>query len=253
MLRRLYAQFKLNNLRIVYYQPYEFITCRWQLKREVSVLFLLYRVFYFLYILLFIYCLVRDPCLPKEFFAYFTTWCLLLWMVEAFAGLAVVTYAFIEQYERGRVKNHPFLFGFYWALFSTYNDVCYILSLFYWGCVHFDGTPHTINIYNIGCHILNSLFMLVDFFIVACPVQILHVYTTLGFISMYLLFNVLYCELGGKDPHGNQYLYVILNWNEDLITAIIATFLFILFTVIIRFCNVFLYFLRSKIHETFFW
>lgn len=70
----------------------------------------------------------------------------------------------------------------------------------------------------------NSLVLIIDIFIIQHPCRITHSIYPMICGSIYMAFTVAYPHFGGVDHNGKNYIYSVLNWKENPLSAIkIAT------------------------------
>lgn len=67
---------------------------------------------------------------------------------------------------------------------------------------------------NITKHALNSVFMVIDTAVSSIPMRFLHWLYALLYIAVYLLFSVIYWQLGGTNNRGRPYIYKALDYND---------------------------------------
>lgn len=68
---------------------------------------------------------------------------------------------------------------------------------------------------NAEVHIINSVYVLIDLWVVASPLRILHFY--IPFI--YLIFTLIYYYAGGLTPDGGTAIYPIMDWENLSVTV----------------------------------
>lgn len=249
MFARIKTEFRLENFKITFANHQNFIICKWQRSEQVHILFLLYRLIYFLSVLLIIIYYVSGPCFDAKSLIYLSIWSGFFWLFQVLYGLICVTVGYIDQNYNTTFIRRPMLYGFYWVVYCTYADFCIGVSLFYWCLVQFDGDPHKINFTNISLNLMNSVVQIIDMFIVAIPVRILHVYTTFGHTTVYILVNYLYCKFGGRNLMDKEYIYVALDWRNNFEFAIITVSMCFPILFMIRLINFYVYILRTKLHN----
>lgn len=99
---------------------------------------------------------------------------------------------------------------------------------------------------NFAMHAFNSIFMLIDLFLVAQPIHFNHVIYPFIFSTTYTLFSYIYFLCGGTGKLNRPSIYPILNWNKPIQTLVISTFA--LFFVIIVYVLVYgLVLMRRKL------
>lgn len=248
MLSRLKTEFRAENFKITFANHQNFLICRWQKTEQVLLWFLIYRLIYFLLVLLVICYYMMVPCFQIKSLLYITIWSSFMWLSQVTLGLVCVTVGYIDQNYYSLFIRRPMLYGFYWVLYCTYMDLCYGVTIFYWALIHFDGNSHRLNFINIVLHGFNSIIPIVDMFIVAIPVRLLHVYTSFGHTGFYIIVNCLYCILGGTDQMEHDYIHVALDWNNNLTNALLTAFAFFPSILIFRIINFYIYLLRTKLY-----
>lgn len=58
-------------------------------------------------------------------------------------------------------------------------------------------------------HGVNGAFVLIDFWITAMPIRILHIYVPTLFIVCFIIFSAIYEMLGGTNAVGSPYIYSV--------------------------------------------
>lgn len=78
--------------------------------------------------------------------------------------------------------------------------------------------------------------MVLDLWIVAHPIRLVHFYWPLSVGVTYALFNLLYYMLGGTDRLGREYIYAALNWSKPgralLFSAGCLVFIMLVHTIV---------------------
>lgn len=81
----------------------------------------------------------------------------------------------------------------------------------YWNVLFED---HAVDANSITKYVLNSVFMLIDTSLSSIPVRLVHGLYTLLYFAVYLLFSVIYWQLGGTNVQGKPYIYSALNYDD---------------------------------------
>ena len=81
----------------------------------------------------------------------------------------------------------------------------------YWTILFKD---HAVDANSITKHALNSVFMLIDTCLSSIPVRLVHWLYALLYFAVYLLFSVIYWQLGGTNVQGKPYIYSALNYDH---------------------------------------
>ena len=71
-------------------------------------------------------------------------------------------------------------------------------------------------------HLFNIFPGLVDVFISGFPVRLLHFFYIVGFASVYAVFTGIYYAAGGTNTDGDQYIYKILDYENQPVTSSIV-------------------------------
>ena len=103
---------------------------------------------------------------------------------------------------------------------------------------------------DFNTHGINGLVVLLDLFITAHPVRILHIIHSLTFGVIFLIFSVIYTLSGGTNGSGKPYIYVFFDWKEDPGMAVVHSLVFCVFGVILAWVVIcVLYFARLQLRE----
>ena len=98
-----------------------------------------------------------------------------------------------------------------WLIYTLSATGGLWITVGYWTVLVEDDT---VDANNITKHALNSVFMLIDTCLSSIPVRLVHWLYVLLYFVVYLLFSVIYWQLGGTDTEGNPYIYRALNYND---------------------------------------
>ena len=114
-----------------------------------------------------------------------------------------------------------------WLLWIVASNAALVVTLSYWTLVF---EPPT-DFMDIAVHALNSIVMLIEFFMASTPVRILHVLYVMIFSVVYSLFTVIYWSAGGVTVDGDPYIYKILDYENGDPAMVSAVLLGIVFVV----------------------
>ncbi|XP_067621793.1 protein rolling stone isoform X2 [Eurosta solidaginis] len=209
----------------------------WQ-NKERSAYFLLYRwIWACFFISVFTASLVLQLSGGK-LFIFLTNWGIILCLLTQLSGAVLATrWHFNLSGTRsvvmeGRTLKEPpptpLLAQFYWLLHGTALSLALVITTVYWIFLHGKmNKPMRYPGLSFVTHCLNSVFMLVDFWVVAFPVRLLHAVYWMLLPIIYYVFTVVYYTAGGLDEYGNPYIYPILDWKtpERTITTFAGVFL----------------------------
>lgn len=143
----------------------------------------------------------------------------------------------------------PVIFKVYWVIHNTSMIMSLWITLMYWTVVH---TPDkALDLTNFTTHACNSIFMFIDFVIVAHPIRLMHVIWPLSAGLIYGLFTLIYYLAGGKDPDGFGYIYEVMDWSRPgmVMTVVFGVMVFI---IVLHTFVFWLYRLRVSIFKKYF-
>jgi len=83
---------------------------------------------------------------------------------------------------------------------------------------------HRLDALNLMVHAFNSVFMVIDLFLVAHPFRLLHCYWPFLITVCYVVFSYIYYESGGTDRHDRPFVYPLLDWRLPKRTAVSSVF-----------------------------
>ena len=90
---------------------------------------------------------------------------------------------------------------------NTYNDKMHKFNFLF---VLSAGDP--VDAVDFTVHACNSIYILIDFFITAMPIRLLHFWYSILYGLLYVVFSLIYLGAGGTDKAGNNYIYSILDF-----------------------------------------
>ena len=77
---------------------------------------------------------------------------------------------------------------------------------------------------DVVTHAFNTVFVLTELFLGRVPIRLLHFLYTLVYLTLYVIFSVIYWQSGGYNAKGKPYIYEILDYenkNAGVITALV--------------------------------
>ncbi|XP_052089885.1 protein rolling stone-like [Mytilus californianus] len=93
-----------------------------------------------------------------------------------------------------------------WLFFEISNTIAVIITIGFYSFLKPVGTPLALEY-----HVINSVYVLLSFFICSKPVRVLHFIYPEIYMGIYIVFSVIY-QLGGNNPA----IYSILDWNQPV-------------------------------------
>ncbi|XP_073821192.1 rolling stone [Musca autumnalis] len=215
-----WSEFRLKNFGFNHDQLDEFYRSQWQ-SGEKSFLFLLYRwIWAAFFLCVFLSCLVLQFSEGK-YFIFLTNWGIMLCTATQMLAALLATQWYFDidgvrssAYEVAQLKKTPTIIKFYWLLHDISLPLALIITTIYWIFLHGKmNKPNRFPALSFVTHCLNSVFMLVDFLIVAFPVRVLHTIYAMLLPIVFCLFTVVYYFCGGTDDYGHHYVYPLLDWS----------------------------------------
>ena len=64
-------------------------------------------------------------------------------------------------------------------------------------------------------HGTNAIYVLIDIFITATPLVLLHFLHSVFYAALYILVSVIYTLAGGTNYANKPYIYSVLDWNSN--------------------------------------
>ncbi|XP_072329075.1 protein rolling stone-like [Scyliorhinus torazame] len=99
-----------------------------------------------------------------------------------------------------------------WFLLNLNCVFAILVTVAFWIFVYKPGRP--INPVHINMHGINVLLVLVELFVTAAPIHLIHLIYTSIYYVMYIIFTVIYWAAGGTNLRGKSYIYRSLNYGE---------------------------------------
>lgn len=215
-----------------------FYKSMWQ-KNEVSTVYLLYRWLCALFFLgVYIACITLQFSEGK-FFIYMTNWGYGLATVTMIISAVLATQWHYDihgvrtaAHESGQESSLSHGLKIYWLMYNVSLLMAPIISTVYWIFLsERTDKPNRFPAISFITHALNTIFMLIDFMIVALPLRLLHAVHTIFMATAFALFTLIYHFCGGTDEFGNPYVYPILNWSNptNCMITFAGVFLMVIF------------------------
>ena len=102
----------------------------------------------------------------------------------------------------------------YWVLYSVTIQGTIFAIIGYWGLA-FDPVTDPITYANLLKHLIAGILAIVDLFVTAIPIRILHVIYAITFTAIWIIFSGIYYVAGGTDIYGNRSIYKALNYEKN--------------------------------------
>ncbi|XP_067944559.1 protein rolling stone-like [Watersipora subatra] len=101
-----------------------------------------------------------------------------------------------------------------WFLYELTSGETILISLLFWSLIYNEDYPIYADTY--VTHGVNGLYVLIDIWITAMPVKILHVYLPFLLGLSYIIFSIIYDYSGGTNALGMPYIYSVLDWSDGV-------------------------------------
>ena len=107
----------------------------------------------------------------------------------------------------------PWYYRVQWVLQNVAFCIALIVTVLYWSLVYNPdyGIPVEVD---VNMHTLNSVFAIVDLFLGATPIRLLHFYQPVAMGTVYIIFSVIYWKAGGTGFGNNTFIYPILDYGH---------------------------------------
>lgn len=177
-------------------------------------------------------------------FIYLSRWNLFGTAVASILGAYLVTGSYFERIKKTNGMDK--VLRLYWFLSNNSVVFSCVVSSIYWTLLY-RGQQSSLNNYLV--HATNSIFLVIDLFVVKFPHKMSHFIYPMSCGTLYLFFTIIYTYLGGVDRDGKNYVYPVLDWknkpHQSMIVGMGCVILLGVFHVIVGF----LHRIRSKLHK----
>ncbi|XP_026462550.1 protein rolling stone-like [Ctenocephalides felis] len=223
--------FKLKAYNLEHKKPHVFSQCQWQKTADTSTWYLIYRAVHVAACLVMFFVSGGDPGglrlkNPNGYYAkwpiYLTHWGITLCVIQSLMALTLVAHRKHEDresscnaVERNSANNPSRMTLFaktYWVLHTLTVNSAIVITAVYWVMVF--NPEEGFNVVTVMVHIVNSVVMIIDLFLVAHPVRLLHMHWSLMFAILYLTFSWIYYCAGGLSRKMEPFIYTALDWRK---------------------------------------
>ena len=112
-----------------------------------------------------------------------------------------------------------------WVIYDIAANIAFPVTVMYWTEVHVPGRPYDSVTFN--AHALNSVVIVLDTMLSCIRVKLLHIIYPIIFISIYMIFSLIYWACGGTDSQNHPYIYSALDYGGHPIRAAVIICLFL--------------------------
>lgn len=197
-----------------------------------------------------IYASVHARAYGPKVIIYVTQWVFYLWNFQVLWAAIFVTVTYLKVYfcqmdkfqrrDKGGPCNHELVIDnhpvgccgvssdetlwyqkIYWLLYTLATDVTILVVVVYWSFIYaFDPVIEGYAYANFVKHLIVGIMAVVDLFLTAIPIRILHFIYTIILGVVWFIFSSIYLAAGGTDYYGNRYIYKFLNYGENVSFAV---------------------------------
>ncbi|XP_033098630.1 protein rolling stone-like [Anneissia japonica] len=169
------------------------------------------------------------------FFIYLTNWTFIV--VTCYLLLAsynsLVYYLNARRREEDRLllgrsssadtPDLPFIYKLQWFLYYLSANTSIMVTVVYWTALYSTGNLNFVDLFiDLNVHTLTSFVGIIETMLSATPFRFIHVVYPLWYGAVYLFFTIIYWVAGGTDPYGHSYIYPIIDYENDLVTAVLS-------------------------------
>lgn len=103
-----------------------------------------------------------------------------------------------------------------WILFYLGVEMALLVAVLYWLLLYDGGNVDGIN---ANTHLINAIIALVEIFISGVPVRVLHLYISISFAAIFLVFTGIYHAADGTNLQDDPFIYNVLDYGNSPGTA----------------------------------
>ena len=216
-----------------------------------------------------IYTSVDARAYGPKVIIYVTQWVFYLWNFQVLWAAIFVTVTYLKVYfcqmdkfqrrDTGGPCNHELVIdnrpvgccgvssnetlwyqNIYWLLYTLSTDMTILVVVIYWSLIYaFDPVMEEYDYANFVKHLIVGIMAIVDLFLTAIPIRILHFIYSIIFIAIWSIFSGIYFAAGGTNYYGSRYIYKFLDYEENPFFAV--TMGFVITFIIIPLIHSFVY------------
>ncbi|EFA11216.1 protein rolling stone [Tribolium castaneum] len=221
----------LKQLSLEHDEPITFVVSQWQREPKPSVVYLVYRwivaLFFFITFVLSIWDFKHpdaDSSFKAKWLIYLTNWGYTTCTLQSLISAIILSICVLAPRLRSRPNLQSSTLKFYklyWVLNVIATDIAFGITILYWSLIY-DEKVMDFDAMNFFVHANNSVLMMIDLFVVAHPIRLLHCCYPVVFGICYAVFSVIFYAAGGISREGQVYIYNILDWRKPGTTTVIC-------------------------------
>ncbi|XP_078487925.1 protein rolling stone-like [Ciona intestinalis] len=186
-------------------KSHDFYVSQWTTNK---LLFLVYRCLFFFYSLAWIIADVIENPQP-QYWIFLTNWSeVTVCLYFGLSCLLAVYGYFSNKADLDKEKGANWACGVVWILFDVSFSVSLVTNVLYWSLLRV-GSVDLITSFNIHSHAITFVMLLIDVFIIAYPIRLLHFLYGMCYGLVYTAFTLIL--------HGSGYIsavYELINWDK---------------------------------------
>ena len=130
-----------------------------------------------------------------------------------------------------------------WLIYNVAFCAAIIVSIGYWLF-----QAKNVQFLDVVTHAFNTVFVLIEHLLGRVPIRLFHSLYTILYLSLYVIFTVIYWQAGGLNARGKTYIYKIFDYDNKNAGVIIALVLLlaVIGPILIQLILLGLYKLRSR-------
>ncbi|XP_008199214.1 protein rolling stone-like [Tribolium castaneum] len=232
----------LKQLSLEHDEPITFVVSQWQRKPKPSIVYLVYRWIIALFFLVTSVLSLwdfkyhdADASFKPKWWIYVTNWGYTTCTLQSLIVAIILSICVLAP----RLRSNPNLqssslkfYKLYWVLNVIATGTAFEITIMYWSLIY-DEKVVDVNAMTFFVHANNSVLMMIDLFVVAHPIRLLHCCYPVVFGICYVVFTVIFYAAGGTTTEGQVIIYDILDWRKPGTTTVICLAA-LAFTVIVH-------------------
>lgn len=198
--------------------PELFVTSQWQGDSKKSSKYSIFRwilAIYFNFVLLLSIFSAEDL---KLYGIYLTNWNVVMNASSSLMGAVLVSlYCNRTITFKDKRDGMSKILKVYWLLSAISPPLCLSVTCLYWTLIY---NEHDTGLNNSLTHAGNAIVLIIDVCVNAHPPRYgLFIYPMIVGASYGFVFNCLYTILGGTNENSENFVYSILDWNKNAVSA----------------------------------
>ncbi|CAG5134972.1 unnamed protein product [Candidula unifasciata] len=208
-------EFQYQNLCFHETKPYKFTRSQWRISQET---YILWRLFWALWHFAWLAFSIQLNTIEERYsgeqikwLIYLSNWSYAILTAQSCLHTGIICYIYVVKKEDMVEENIQWYLKVLWLLTTFGFDSAILVTALYWTLV-FDGAIKTF--LTVATHAINSVYVLMDIFLIAAPVRLLHIVYPIMYGLAYTLFTFMYHIYGGTNKKSEPFIYKPLDWSK---------------------------------------